>query len=416
MEENSKSSMAKNMMWNTIGNIVYCVCQWVMTIAVVRLASYEEAGYFALAMSTSSTFSTISLFSMRNYQVSDINNEFSNNEYVGSHVITCSLAYLLCAINALGSTNMYQMLCIDAFMLIKIAESFVDVLHGVNQKYGRYDFIGKSCLIRGVVTVIGFVGGLIVLKNTYLSILITAALNLLIVVIYDWKHTNSLVKITPIIWNKNIKKLLLNCAPLVATNFLLSLVTLFPKTELQHILGTDILGKYSSIASPTLVVQIFASYAFNPMIPHISELYTRKHFEAFYSLLKKLLLFFAGFAVFIFIGGAIFGRLGLTILYGKDILDYYYVFFPLIGCTLMTAYVWIMISVVTAIRKIYSMLVAMGISIAIVWLLADKFITSFGINGTSYIQILGFAIFLIALLGITINTCKKEEKRMGENG
>ena len=67
--ENAKGSLAKEMMWNSIGNLVYCICQWVITILTVRLCSYEMAGYLSLAMSTSSTFSTISLFSMRNYQV-----------------------------------------------------------------------------------------------------------------------------------------------------------------------------------------------------------------------------------------------------------------------------------------------------------------------------------------------------------
>lgn len=408
--ETSKQNMAKDMLWNTIGNLVYFFCQWIMTVVVVRLASYEEAGYFALAMSTSATFSAIAFFSMRNFQVSDVNNEFSNNEYVGSHVLTCTLAFILCALKALNSTNTYQMLCIDSFMLIKIAESIVDVLHGVNQKISRYDLIGKSCMIRGIVSIVVFIFGLVVLKNTCIAILLTAICNLLVAIFYDYRATSSLVDLKPIIWNTNIKKLLWKCLPLMICSFLLSAIPLVAKTALQKELGTEILGKYSSIASPTLIVQVMASYAFSPMLPHISELYVRKNFEGFYSVLKKLLIVFLIFSICMFAGGAILGKIGLTILYGKDILEYYYTFMPLIGCTLMTAVVWTFISIVTAIRKIYWMLAGILLGYLGTYVLADKLIVSFGVNGTSYIHILSFLFIFVWLLFITVISCKKEER------
>ncbi len=142
-----KSTLAKAMLWNTVGNLVYCICQWVITILAVKLDSYGAAGYLSLAMSTSSTFSTIAMFSMRNYQVSDVKNEFKDAEYLGSRLITSVIAIVLCALFAINSTSVYQMLCIDAFMVIRIAESIVDVIHGINQKFDRYDLIGKYYLL-----------------------------------------------------------------------------------------------------------------------------------------------------------------------------------------------------------------------------------------------------------------------------
>ena len=59
--------MKKNIAWNTFGSIFYCVCQWLITVLVVWLDSYSAAGNLSLAMTTSSSFSAISLFSMRNY-------------------------------------------------------------------------------------------------------------------------------------------------------------------------------------------------------------------------------------------------------------------------------------------------------------------------------------------------------------
>jgi len=41
----NKSALAKAMVWNTAGNLVYCICQWVITILAVKLDSYGAAGF-----------------------------------------------------------------------------------------------------------------------------------------------------------------------------------------------------------------------------------------------------------------------------------------------------------------------------------------------------------------------------------
>jgi hypothetical protein len=100
--------MKKNVIWNTAGTLVYCLCQWLITILVVHIDSYGAAGYLSIAMTTSSSFSAISLFSMRNYQVSDVKGEFSANEYVGSRVLTSIIALITCSISAFVGNGIYQ--------------------------------------------------------------------------------------------------------------------------------------------------------------------------------------------------------------------------------------------------------------------------------------------------------------------
>ena len=100
-----KESLAKNMLWSSVGNLVYCICLWAITILTVRLCSYDQAGYLSLAMSASSTCATIGLFSMRNYQISDIDNEFSVSVYVGSRFFTCLLSVVFCLVYCLRSSS-----------------------------------------------------------------------------------------------------------------------------------------------------------------------------------------------------------------------------------------------------------------------------------------------------------------------
>lgn len=396
-----KNSLAQAMAWNTAGNLVYCICQWVITILAVKLDSFDAAGYLSLAMSTSSTFATIAMFSMRNYQVSDVKNEFNDSEYLGSRLITCIAAIILCSLYAIGSTSAYQMWCIDAFMLIRLAESIVDVIHGINQKYDRYDIIGKSYFLRGIATDAAFIAGFVFFKDILVAILLTGIANLILVFVYDVRQTSKLEKLSLIIKDKHIAVLLKKCTPIVITSFLLSMIPLLPRTVIQTMLGNDILGIYSSIASPTLVVQVFAAYAFNPLIPKISVLFNEKRYDAFLSVFHKIVLFFIGFAVIVCVGGMLLGRWGLNLLYGAAILESYNLFMPLVWCTILTAYIWIMNSIVTAIRKIVPMMLSMASGFLVCYLFTNSFITKFGSNGASYIQILSFAIVFTELILIT---------------
>ncbi len=405
---NNKEKLAKDMLWNIVGNLFYCLCQWIMTVLIVRLTSYKEAGYLSLAMSTSSTFSAISHFSMRNFQVSDVKEEFSSNEYIGSRIVTCLIALLLCCTYAINSSDTYQMLCIDAFMIIRIIEGIVDVLHGVNQKHSDYKLIGISCLIRGFSTLFGFITGLLIFKSTLIAIVLTAICNLFVVIFYDYRKTSQYENIKPIIWNNHIKQLLLKCLPLVICTFLLSAIPLVAKTSLQKQLGTELLGIYSSISSPTIVVQIVASYAFSPLLPHISDSFNMKRYDTLIKMIEKLICLFIVFAIVILLGGSLIGKFGLSILYGKDILEYYELFIPIVMCTIMTAFVYVFMSIITAFRMQVPMMIGISFNFFLSYLLKDTIIKNNGANGVSYLHIGSYILILVWLVTLAIYRCKKE--------
>ncbi|WP_108775255.1 lipopolysaccharide biosynthesis protein [Lactimicrobium massiliense] len=407
----SKNSLMKNMAWNTVGNIIYFFCQWVTTVLIVRLDSYDAAGYLSLAMSTSSTFSTVCLFNMRNFQVSDVKREYADDIYAGSRLITCLIGFILCCIFSLNSSSVYQMLCIDAYMIIRIAESAVDVIHGIDQRINRYDIIGKSFLCRGILTVALFSVGIFFSLDLYITLLITGIGNLLFVVLYDLRKTRMLSKFKPIVKDKKVFDLLKECAPLVVTSFLLSTIPLLPRTTIQNNLGNDVLGIYSSIASPTLIVQVFANYVFAPVLPELARIYQSGEYKKFRQIFHKILLLLLFFSVCVTIGALVLGKLGLSLLYGKSILKSYNLFIPLVWCTTLTAFIWILNSIVTSIRKIMSTMVVSFCGFIVDLCLNRRLIELFGANGASYIQIISFLLEIIILVAIVeINTNKGQKK------
>lgn len=405
-----KKNIKINIFWNTFGSIFYSFCQWLITIIVVKMATYETAGYLSLAMTTSSSFSAIALFSMRNYQVSDISEEYTDDVYVGSRFLTSVLSFICCFFCVLFTSTVYQILCTLAFMIIRIVEAMVDVLHGIDQKYDRYDYIGISYIMRGILTVLFFIISLAVTGNLPFTLLTVAVFNLIAACFFDWRKTYSMAKFGVTVWNKNVLDLLKKCIPIVVFSFLLSLENLIPKSILQEELGAAQLGIYSSMASPTLVVQVFSMVAFSPFLPIISEKIHNGEKSEFKHILHKTYIVFVGLCIVVTIGAALLGKLGLKILFGESILQYYSIFMPIVWCTILTGIVWVLSSIIVALRRTKSLLIGMLIDFLLCLLLSRYLIRINGMNGVNIVQILVFSIYIVYMLII----CERAEVKKGE--
>ena len=402
-----KSDVRINILWNTFGTIFYCIAQWAITILVVRLDSFGASGQLSLAMTTSSSFAAISLFSMRNYQVSDVDAKYKTMHYVGSRVITCVLAFVLCMIyGMLSSYTMYQMGCVAFFMVVRIAEAIVDVLHGIDQKYEKYDIIGKSYIARGIVTVAVFSVVLIITHDMLITLAFMAVGNLAVAIFWDIRETWKLERLTAIIKDKQVATLLFTCVPLAIFSFFLSMENLWPKTVLQNMYGEEALGIYASIASPTLVVQVGAQVVFSPLLPSFTRVYNDGEYKKFRDMFHKVLIVLVGVCVFVAIAAAIVGRWGLNLLYGEVILEYYELFMPIVFSTIGMALIWVLQAIVIGIREIYPMLLGIVIDFLICYFSCGWFLEKFGWNGASFVQIVclfGLAIYLVLICELNVH-------------
>ena len=88
-------SIKKQALINTIGNMVYLVALWFLTVTTTRVMSYEETGVLTLAMAIGNIIAIIQLYGVRSYQSSDMLFQYSAREYVYSRVITVVIGLLI---------------------------------------------------------------------------------------------------------------------------------------------------------------------------------------------------------------------------------------------------------------------------------------------------------------------------------
>ena len=408
-----KKSVKQNMIYNTVGSIIYYVCQWLMTVLVVRLSGYEDAGLLSIAMSVTAAPAIVGLFNIRSYQVSDINNEFFGTTYTMSRLYTNILSYIICIIMVItGGYNLQKATVILIFMIFKVAEGFADVYYGIEQKFERLDYAGISLAIRGVGTIVLFSVTLIFLKNLLLSIIMITAFSFLVIILMDRHLVKKIggsymtVKTT----NKEIKKLLIVCVPLAVVAFLNNLSINIPKIYLERYFGSEIMGIYASIASPTVVIQLAATTVFAPLVPVLTEQYNMNKKKEFLNTVKKFSMLVAGLSVICIIASKLLAAWGLRLLFGESIEPYTYLFVPVILVSIMIAINACLFSVCTLLRVIRQQYIIGIGGVLMSEILALTLVKNCSMEGVVYASIGTMIIQIIIQLVLIINKMRKSDE------
>ena len=149
----SGETIRKIMLWNVIGSVGFIGAQGMMTILIVHLAGYTEAGYLSLGLSLTNIFTNIAYFCIRNYQVSDTAGKYSQDIYVTHRILATAVAFILYGLFVLcNGYSFYVTAFLLLFMVYRLNEPLVDVFHGIDQRAWRLDVAGQSFLMRGILT------------------------------------------------------------------------------------------------------------------------------------------------------------------------------------------------------------------------------------------------------------------------
>lgn len=396
--EKKKVSVQASILWNSLGSMVYLFTQWLITVLVVRLAGVDAAGNLTLAMSVNNVFYSIAMQGIRNYQVSDVKGKYENGTYVCSRVFACFFAFAVCMVYCgIMSYNMEQNICILVYCMFKMSEAFYDAYAGICQKYWRMDYIGKSWMLKGILTFVGFAIALYLSSNLILSIFIMTMVSFGCVAFYDIPRTKKVAEITMLWKDKNNMLLTKECLPLLCYMILSTTIPTIPRLFLERVSGSYALGIYGSVSAPTLIVQMGASYVFSPFMTLFAEQYADKKGHAFKENLKKCFVAIGALGIASLVGGKILGRWGLNLLYGEEVAAYESLLLPLIVCTILTAVVWMMCGLLTVTRDFKGLLISNGIALVISFVISGVLITVFDIQGASVALGISQAVEIVCL-------------------
>ncbi len=356
-----KKSTLANIFYNSFGTIFYYGCQWLTTLLVVRISGFEDGGNYSLAMTFTAAFAIMALFNTRQYQVSDVTGEYSDRTYIRSRFIAMAISFAVCFAGLFfNAYTPSQWGVILLYMLFKCGEAWIDVYHGIDQKNGRMDYICYSYIFRGFFMIAGFCGVLYLTKNLVLAIGSITLLTFLTAFFYDRRMAERFIAKDGAANRADVKKLMFAMLPLVLVAVTNNLSISFPKYFLERFYDETVLGYYSSVATPSMIVQVGASTIFIPLITPLADRLKENDKKGFLEILKKVALVFAGLSVLALIVSALFGEWFLVLLFQEEIRPYTYLFVPIIISTLLISVNAALFPVCTVLREIKGQL-AVGI-------------------------------------------------------
>lgn len=408
MDETKK--IGKSIIYNSIGTSVYLFCQWLITFIVVWLSGYETAGILSISMSITTTFCVLATLNMRNYQSSDLKGKYSEKTYLKSRVFTCLLAIIVTFVYSLTKRfSLYQFMCINIYMLFKISEAIVDVLHGSIQKKWKFDIIGLSYIFRGLISIILFSLGLYFTKNLIISLSLMTIGVYIIIYFFDISKYKKIIKDYGEYKKIYLIQLLVHCIPLSLYGIIFNYVTMYPKVYAEGLYGAELIGYYASVATPALIIQVAASFIFTPLISMYADYYKNEQYKKFNKSMFKVILLIVILSIGALIFSNYFSKLFLSIIFGKSIIKYTYLFSGVIIISSLTALIWFLGMLLTVIRKNKELLCGSLVSLVIVLIITPKLIKIYNLSGINYTLIICLSIQCMLFL-LFILCSKKNNK------
>ena len=385
------------MLWNTVGSVFYLACQWLLSVVVVRVGSYSDAGILSLAMSVTNIFATVALFNVRNFQVSDTDGEFSDGEYVAHRHLTCISSLLLCVIFVI--INRYNFLTaasITLYMLLRVVEAYADVYHGVAQKSWRLDIAGKSFIIRGALMIVSFTLMHMFFKNVALSLLVVSLISLIAFIVYDCRAVKGINRISLKVTKATMLSLSLKCLPLLIYGICTNAIVSSSRYLIEMYHGDEVLGYYATISTIAVLVQTLVTLIFTPLIGIFNEAHRDNDKRRFAGLVLKLIGLTVAITGMAMIAIFLLGDFAMKLIFGEEILPYTYLLYPAVLSSSLMALVWLFAMLLIVIRDFKTLTSVGAIGLAVSILISVIFIPGNAYDGANAAILISLGIICLA--------------------
>ena len=308
-----------------------------MLIVLTKLGSPELVGQFALGLAITAPIMIFADMRLRAVQVADARNEYKFGDYLSLRMGTTALALLVIAGFALFSDFGWEMaLIILALGAATAFESISDVFYGLLQKRDRMDFIAKSKMIKGPLSLLALGLGFYLTGRVVWGVMGLATARAFILAWYDLRISAYVLRTLPQSigavkdvgeerevlrprWDmRGLAKLLWLALPLGIVALLISLRSNVPRYFIEQYLGARDLGIFVAIAYLMIPGVTVATALGESASPRLAKYYEAGNGPAFRGLLLKLV----GIGALIGIAGVLaaltFGREILSLLYGPE--------------------------------------------------------------------------------------------------
>lgn len=345
-------NLRKDALWNTIGNFAYLGALWLMSMLVVRLSGFVDAGRLSVAMTSANVYVSLASYTLRLYFAADITKKYSDEQYCLTRFVTTLLSILICVVvTVVIGYSKVQLEVIFLFYLYKAEEMLSDILYGVMQRGGKLYISGYSMILKALLSLVLFVVILGTTKNLVFALQVIVIAGVGILFLFDYPLAKK-VSGNRICFSKNdlkaVKRLLMVCFPLFVVGLCYNIIPSLPRLVFERMYTEEEMGYYSSISTIAVLVSTAVNCIMVPLIPKFSEYYQKGNKKS----LKRIS--FASVGVTVAFGlvcifvERFLGTWALVFMFGEKIIPYAYIFKWVIIAAILTSLIICMNAFFTA--------------------------------------------------------------------
>ena len=351
--EYASGRTTRDYVWNTVGVGLWGMVFPVLTIVVTQLAGAEQAGMFSLAFVTALLLMFVGNYGVRNFQASDLDEEYSFADYQANRVLTVVIMLVagITYCKFRGYTDQMWLMSLGVY-LYKAVDALADVYEGRLQQVDKLYLAGISQAFRSAAALIGFSLALLITRNVGVSSIVMAVIAALTFVVF----TFPLAQLeTPKSRSANAKRviaLLKQCFPLFVALFMYNLIDNMPKFVMEGALSYDNQLYYNALYFPAHAILLTSGFIYKPMLLKMANAWAdpakRKKFD-----LIIVVMFVIIVAITVVVAGAMswFGLAIMSFLYGIDFEQYRGLCFVMLAAGGVTAGIELLYQVITVLRR-----------------------------------------------------------------
>ena len=319
---------------NTIGNVVSLFCQWIIILLIPIISDFHDAGVFAVALSVCSIMNIVATFYLNKYQISDQYRKHRENSYKVCRIFTILLSFgLTVPIVVILNYNLEQVLVIFAYLLYRNFMHMAYVYTASLQICHRLDYVGKMLAVEGIISLLVFLVSFIATSSLILSTTLMAVLgggSFLVFILrgykkYAYVRTKLNIKDT-----EELKPLLIAGIPLLLSSVASITITAMPKLVLQASWSETVVGIFSTLSAPTIIIPTVAASVFEPFIIYFAELSRGGDLSLLRRKYNVVVSAIVGFGIIALIACMILAPWFFGMLYGDEIVQYMNCFYILV--------------------------------------------------------------------------------------
>ncbi len=317
------------------------LCKWGMLAVLAKFTNVETVAVFGLAMALTAPVVMFFNLGLRQAQATDIRREYQFEDYFRlrsmTNVLACSLIILFSIVLSFSAEQAAVVALVGLFGIVS-AQS--DVYYGLFQLHERMDFISRSRMVRGPLSLLFLALGILYTGDLVVGTIGMVAAALLVLLLVDRHNArrfltgdrgmasqahgdnpardNRRLSVLSTESIRRISQLALLVLPLGVVGFLMSLQTSIPRLLVEANLEIALLGYFVAIVAAYSASSMMVNALAHAASPRLARAFASGNKRAFATLLAKIGLVGIGLGGLGICIAYFFGEVILSFLYTED--------------------------------------------------------------------------------------------------